>query len=124
MGTFPQQDQVDDGTVSGRILICGTGFLVAAGMWAILGFFRYEGGMTGVSIIDLTLTVLHVIVGVLVFRRARNAWYMGLALCGVAMAATLPNHYYFPLATNGIIAVLLYLSRPDFPDVQLAGRRS
>ncbi len=122
MNTIPHQETAQEGTLSGRILICGTGFIVAAGMWAILGFFRYEGGMTGVSMVDLALTAVHVVVGVMVYKRARNIWYVGLALCGVAMAATLANGYYFPLGTNGLLAVLLYLSRPDFPDLQPAKR--
>ena len=119
---YQRPDRQEESTLSGRILICGTGFLVAAGMWAILGFFRYEGGLTTAAIIDLTLTAVHAVVGILVFRRVHNIWYVGLALCGVAMAATLPNHYYFPLATNGILGALLYLSRPDFPDVRLASQ--
>ncbi len=119
MSTVPQHEQIETSTLSGRVLICGTGFLVAAGMWAILGFFRYEGGLTTAAFIDLVLTPVHVAVGVLVYRRTQSIWYVGLALCGIAMAATLPNHYYLPLATNGILGVLLYLSRRDFPDAQL-----
>lgn len=118
MQTTPQYDSVPETTLSGRVLIVGTGFLVAAGMWAILGFFRYEGGMTGVSMVDLGLTAVHAVVGILVFRRAKNIWYVGLALCGIAMAATLINQYYLPLGTNGILGALLYLSRSDFPEAQ------
>jgi hypothetical protein len=122
MRPVPRQRQVDEETLPGRVLICGTGFLVLAGMWAILGFFRYEGGMNSAAIIDLVLTFVHIIVGVLIYRRTPAIWYVGLALCGVAMAATLPNHYYFPLAANGILGVLLYLSRNDFPDVANVSR--
>lgn len=122
MGTVQRHDHVESATLSGRILICGTGFLVAAGMWAILGFFRYEGGLTNAAFIDLALMLVHVVVGILVYRRAQAIWYVGLALCGIAMAATLPNHYYLPLVTNGVLGVLLYLSRADFPDMQTTGR--
>ncbi len=124
MESVPGHEQTTGGTLSGRILISGTGFLVAAGMWAILGFFRYEGGMGAVAAIDLTLTVLHAIVGIMVFRRVRNSWYIGLAVCGIGLFATLPNHYYFPLGINGVLGILFYLSRPDFPDVAVAGGSS
>ncbi len=116
MESVPGHEQTTVATLSGRILICGTGFLVAAGMWAILGFFRYQGGMGTVAVIDLTLTVLHVIVGIMVFRQARNIWYVGLALCGIGLFATLPNHYYFPLGVEGVLGILFFLSRTDFPD--------
>ncbi len=121
MRTVPGQDQGEPGTLSGRILICGTGFLVASGMWAILGFFRYAGGLHAAGIIDLVLTIANLPVGVLIFRRAHGIWYVGLALCGIGMAATIPNHYYFPLAVVGILCLLLYLSRGDLPDMQLSG---
>lgn len=118
MRSIPRPDQAEVGTLSGRILICGTGFIVLAGMWAILGFFRFEGGQTTAFVIDFVLMLVHVMVGLLVFRRTRAIWYVGIALCGVAIAATLPNHYYLPVGANAILGALLYLSRLDFPDMQ------
>ena len=120
MRMVPGQDQGEPGTLSGRILICGTGFLVSSGMWAILGFFRYAGGLHSAGFIDLALTVANLVVGILVYRRAHGIWYVGLALCGIGMAATLPNHYYFPLAVVGILGLLFYLSHADLPDMQLS----
>ena len=123
MQTVPRRDETHEATLSGKVLITGTGFLVCAGMWAILGFFRYEGGMGVAAAIDLTLRGLHAIVGLLIYRRVRNIWYVGMALSGIAMAATLPNHYYFPLGANGILGVLLYLSRSEFPDAAVTAQR-
>ncbi|MGA7672868.1 MAG: hypothetical protein WBW04_20800 [Nitrolancea sp.] len=119
MRTIPAQDRGEPGTLSGRILICGTGFLVASGMWAILGFFRYAGGLHSAGYIDLLLTIANLAVGVLVFKRARGIWFVGLALCGIGLAAVLPNHYYFPLAVEGVLGLLFYLSRADFPDMAI-----
>jgi hypothetical protein len=59
---------------------------------------------------------------VLIYLRARNIWYAGLALSGIALAATLPNHYYFPLGANGILGILLFLSRSEFPDSQTSSQ--
>jgi len=117
MRPVPRYHRYEPDTLSGRVLICGTGFLVTSGMWAILGFFRYAGGLHSAGFIDLALTIANLVVGVLVFKRAHNVWFIGLALCGIGMAATLPNHYYFPLAVVGTLGLLLYLSRADFPDI-------
>ena len=116
-------DQTETSTLSGKILISGTGFIVGAGMWAILAFFQNEAGHTGVAITDLVLTALHVVVGLLILRQTRNCWYFGLALAGVAVAASLPNSYYLPVVEDGVTGLLLYFTRWDFRDMRLARGR-
>jgi hypothetical protein len=118
-------NQEETTTLSGKILISGTGFIVGGGMWAILSFFRYKGGDFGVGTLDMALMFLHVALGLLILRRVRGCWYLGLALAGVAVAASLPNHYYYlPVPVDGVTGLLLYFSRWDFPDMQLVRDRS
>jgi hypothetical protein len=119
-----QSDQTETSTLSGKILISGTGFIVGSGMWAILAFFRYEGGYTDVFVLNMALAVLHIVVGLLILRQARNSWYLGLVLAVISVAATLPNHYYYlPIPVDGITGLLLYFSRWDFRDMRLAHDR-
>jgi hypothetical protein len=119
-----QSDQTETSTLSGKILISGTGFIVGSGMWAILAFFRYEGGFTDVFVLNMALAVLHIVVGLLILRQTRNSWYLGLVLAVISVAATLPNHYYYlPIPVDGITGLLLYFSRWDFRDMRLAHGR-
>jgi hypothetical protein len=119
-----QSDQTETSTLSGKILISGTGFIVGSGMWAILAFFRYEGGFTDVFVLNMALAVLHIVVGLLILRQTRNSWYLGLVLAVISVAATLPNHYYYlPIPVDGITGLLLYFSRWDFHDMRLAHGR-
>jgi len=117
-------DQNETSTLSGKILISGTGFIVGSGMWAILAFFRYEGGITDVSVLNMALAALHIVVGLLILRQARNSWYLGLMLAAVSVAAALPNHYYYlPIPVDGVTGLLLYFSRWDFRDMRLGQNR-
>lgn len=117
-------NQVETSTLSGKILISGTGFMVGSGMWAILAFFRYEGGITGVSVLNMALAALHIVVGLLILRQTRNSWYLGLVLAAVSIAASLPNHYfYLPVPVDGVTGLLLYFSRWDFRDMRPAHER-
>ncbi|HVX29288.1 MAG TPA: hypothetical protein VHA53_02325 [Nitrolancea sp.] len=112
-------DEAETSTVSGKILIAGTGFIVGAGMWAILAFFRFGDGNNGAMLLDLTLAVVHIVVGLMILRQVRNAWYVGLALAGISIAATLPNGYFLPIAVDGITGALLYFARSDFREFRM-----
>jgi hypothetical protein len=117
-------DQAETSTLSGKILIAGTGFIVGGGMWAILSFFRYGDGNSGAMTLDLVLAVLHVAVGLMILRQMRNAWYVGLALAGISIAATLPNGYYLPIVEDGVTGALLYFARSDFREFRILAGRS
>ena len=112
-------DQAETSTLSGKILIAGTGFIVGSGMWAILAFFRYGGGHDSAMTLDLVLAALHLVVGLMILRQMRNAWYIGLALAGISIAATLPNGYYLPVVEDGVTGALLYFARADFREFRL-----
>jgi hypothetical protein len=116
-------DQAETSTLSGKILIAGTGFIVGSGMWAILAFFRYGGGHNSAMMLDLVLAVLHLVVGLMILRQVRNSWYVGLALAGIAVAATLPNGYYLPIVADGITGALLYFARADFREFHVLRSR-
>ncbi|HEX7101547.1 MAG TPA: hypothetical protein VF201_02775 [Nitrolancea sp.] len=112
-------DQAETSTLSGKILIAGTGFIVGSGMWAILAFFRYGDGHNSAMTLDLVLAVLHLVVGLMILRQMRNSWYIGLALAGISIAATLPNGYYLPIVEDGVTGALLYFARNDFREFRV-----
>lgn len=114
-------DQAETSTLSGKIMIAGTGFIVGSGMWAILAFFRFGDGRTSAMTLDLVLAALHLVVGLMILRQVRNAWYIGLALAGVSIAATLPNGYYLPIVEDGVTGALLYFARSDFREFRMLG---
>ena len=114
-------DQAETSTLSGKIMIAGTGFIVGSGMWAILAFFRFGDGHTSAMTLDLVLAALHLVVGLMILRQVRNAWYIGLALAGISIAATLPNGYYLPIVEDGVTGALLYFARSDFREFRMLG---
>jgi hypothetical protein len=73
--------------------------------------------------LDLVLAVLHLVVGLMILRQVRNSWYVGLALAGIAVAATLPNGYYLPIVADGITGALLYFARADFREFRVLRSR-
>jgi hypothetical protein len=109
-----QQEQLEP-VISGRILVAGTGYLVLTGMWLILTYFRHEGHHEAVAVLNGVLALLHVATGLGIYKRLRLAWYGGLAVAALGVAAAIPNAYPFPVGPELVIAVLLYLSRADFP---------
>lgn len=105
------------GTVSGRIVLAGTGFMVSATVWALLGFVQLERQNLTLAWLDLALVVLHLVVGPLILRRVRVAWAAGLALAALSLVACVFNGYYLAVIADGVSGLLLFLSRDDFqPD--------
>ena len=102
------------GYISGRILIAGTGFVVLTGMWLILAYFRDQGGQELVALANLTLAILHLVIGIAIYYRVRVAWYAGLLVAALGIAAAIPNAYPFPVGPELVLGVLLYFSRRDF----------
>ena len=100
--------------IPGRILIAGTGYIVLCGMWLILAYFRNQGNENLIALLNLTLAILHVVVGVAIYYRLRFAWYLGLAVAALGVAAAIPNAYPFPVGPELVLAVILYLTRRDF----------
>ena len=109
-----RQEQVDP-VISGRILVAGTGYIVLTGMWLILAYFRHEGHQESVAVLNGILAALHLLTGFAVYKRLRPAWYGGLVVAALGVAAAIPNAYPFPVGPEIVLGVLLYLCRPDFP---------
>ena len=108
-----RQPTQEHGAYSGKVFISGVGFLVAAAMWALLAYFRLRGDENSVVAIDAALSLLHLGVGAAILSRQRLAWYAGLILATAALVLTLIDGYFLPVVTDGVLTVLLYLSRGD-----------
>lgn len=99
--------------IPGKVLISGTGFLVTGGMWALLGFFRYEDGHMDLATINSALVVAHLIIGVAILMRMRWSWYAGITLALAGIIASFFNEYYLPLVGDGVTGILLFLTRNE-----------
>ena len=99
---------------SGKIIVSGGAFLMAAAAWAYVGFEEFSGGSQWLGILYATLVLLHAVIAILLLLRVRAAWFPGLVLAVTAMGIAIFGQR-FPLSGfDALAGVLLFLSRTDF----------
>ncbi len=101
-------------TYSGRVLISGVGFIVAAAMWGLFGYFQHAHATTAETAAEVGLVVGHFLVGAGVLTRLRVAWAVGLAvaLLGI-IASPLTAAAWFPASVDLVVGLLLFFTRDD-----------
>lgn len=109
---------VNSSTMSGKILLAGVGFLVSSTIWALLGWIQFAWGNGTLGRLDVTLVVLHLLVGTAILKRMRPAIVLGVLLAVFSLIAAFINGYYLSVLADGVSAALLLLSRADFPHNQ------
>lgn len=108
-GTIPGQPE----SFSGKVLLAGTGFMVTAALWGLLGFVQAVWQHSDIAIFDLALAVLHLAAGAAILRRVRYAWAAGLILAAIAIGGTVINDYYLAVVADGVSALLLFFSHAE-----------
>lgn len=100
---------------SGKVLLAGTGIMVSATIWALLGWIQgHKEGSPELEILDVVLVALHLIVGLIVLKRYRIGWALGIALTIVAIGCTVVNGYYLAIVADGVSGLLLFFSRAEY----------
>lgn len=107
-------DRADTPTISGRVLLAGTGFLVSSTIWALLAAAQYHYfGNHLLGLLNVVLMLAHFVVGPLILMRKRIGWPLGLCLMVIALIACVLNGYYLAVIADGVSGGLLYFSRAD-----------
>lgn len=105
--------QTEEGTLPGKVLMAGVGFMVTSAAWALLSFFRSVDGETTLVWLNAALLVVHLVTGVLVLTRRRYAWHLGLLVVLVGIAGSVANDYYVIVIPEVITGLILFLSRAE-----------
>lgn len=105
--------QTEEGTLPGKVLMAGVGFMVTGAAWALLSFFRSVDGETTLVWLNAALLVVHLVTGVLVLTRRRFAWHLGLLVVLVGIAGSVANDYYVIVIPEVITGLILFLSRAE-----------
>lgn len=107
-------DRTDTPTISGRVLLAGTGFLVSSAIWALLAAAQYHYfGNHLLGLLNVALMLAHFVVGPLVLMRKRISWPLGLGLMVIALVACVLNGYYLAVIADGVSGGLLFFCRAD-----------
>lgn len=100
-------------TISGKVFIIGTAFLVTGAAWALMSYYQLAGGSRPVGTIDVLLVVIHLFAGLLVYRRVPYTLPLGLVVVFLGLAAALLNDYPLLLVPDGLTGLLLILGRRE-----------
>lgn len=102
-----------EGTLPGKVLMAGVGFLVTGAAWALLSFFQSVDGQTSLVWLDAALLVVYLATGALVLMRWRYAWPLGLLVVLAGVAGAVANDYFFIVVPNLITGFILFVSRAE-----------
>jgi hypothetical protein len=115
-----QPENASETSFPGNVLVAASGFIVTGAGWGLFGYLEGELTATSSASVFFTMSILHFVVGLLVFSRQRIALASGvvLAAIGVVIAAIQPQ--FVLIFTNVVILALLILARGDVA----AGKRA
>lgn len=120
---IPADNHHSEGPYPGKVLLAGTGIMVSATIWALLGWIQgHKEGSPELEILDLVLVALHLIIGLIVLKRYRAGWAIGIALTIVAVVCTILNGYYLAVVADGVSGLLLFFSRAEYFGGVLPGK--
>ncbi|HLI52128.1 MAG TPA: hypothetical protein VKU87_10040 [Thermomicrobiaceae bacterium] len=110
---IPVEGHHEETPYSGKVLLAGTGIMVSATIWALLGWIQGYKGSHELAVLDCVLVALHLIIGPIILKRFHIGWALGIALTIVAVICTIVNGYYLAVAADGISGLLLFFCRTE-----------
>ncbi|MFS8530165.1 hypothetical protein [Sphaerobacter thermophilus] len=105
--------QPEPGTLPGKVLMAGVGFMVTGAAWALLSFFRSVDNEPTLVWLNAALLVIHLATGGAVLLRLPFAWIGGLLVVLAGIGGAVANDYFFVVVPELITGLILFLSRAE-----------
>lgn len=97
--------------VSGTWLLLGSGFIAVGLVWSSLAYRFQISDAPRAMLTALVIAALHIVAGVLTFRRARVAFLSGLVAVVVGIVVAIGVRVFFLIGVEFVAGVLLILGR-------------
>ena len=105
--------QPEAGTLPGKVLMAGVGFMVTGAGWALLSFFPSVDNAPALVWLNAALLVIHLAIGAAVLMRLPFAWFGGLIVVLAGLVGAVANGYFFIAVPELITGLILFLSRAE-----------
>jgi predicted signal transduction protein with EAL and GGDEF domain len=115
-----QPSQADQTPFPGNVLVAASGFIVTGAGWGLFGYLEGDLEAASSATLFFTMTLLHFVVGGLIFNRQAIAVPLGLILAVVGLVVAALQPQFVLVFTNIVIFALLIFARGNVA----AGRRA
>lgn len=97
----------------GNVLVAASGYIVTGAGWGLFGYLEGDLAATSSAGVFFLFAALHILTGVLIFRRLSVSVPIGLVLAPIGLVVAAIQPQFVLVFTNTVIIALLFLARGD-----------
>ncbi len=108
-----QPGQANGTAFPGNVLVAASGFIVTGAGWGLFGYLEGDLATTSGAGVFFTMATLHILTGILIFKRLQLSIAIGLILAPIGLIIAAIQPQFVLVFTNIVIIALLLLARGD-----------